>query len=755
MGPFLVGGVKILFALQAAQATVAGTVRSNDTNEPLAGLIVALPDLTRATRTDSAGRYVFRDVPPGPHHVAVRYLGFAPRTLHALVPPHGTLEINISLVPVQMRLPTLVVRRSIVVRGTDDHDAGASVDRHSSIAAVRNDPKIIEPDVLHALTGGDVVVRPESPSGLHVRGGASDHVAYVLDGIPVFSPYHTAGLFSAWNPDAMSAVGLSSSLPSPGDPGSLSGTVAASTRAPSEHIQTQGAASTTHARLTIDGPLGVGGAGYLVSIRAGYPRVTASRSDASYLRGGGGDRILKLETPALGGRLRMLRYDSEDEISASAVGDGASEPDADAARNSFGWSSRSLGAEWTGTVGGTELRALGWRASGGAEAAWGGASGPLDMAAARRDAGLLFAAKRVSARSTTMAGVRLERSRTVYRVDFQPDSVPDSDMTARTLVATGFAQHETALGDRATIRAGASFATFQGSMYVGPRTQLHWKASEHLSLSGTYTRLHQFAQSLRNAESMAGNVFPVELYMGAGAQAVPVARSDQGVLAADYRPSPGMRLGVQAYQRHFDGVLQVAPFDGEPFATRAFGTGRGASRGVAVDASVSSPRFGVVASYGLQHVSYESKGSSYVPDHGARHVFEGGVIVFPTPTASIRLGVTGSAGRRTTNVAGPFEWEACNLRDRGCEFGGTPRTSGETLGGSTLPFYARADLGVRKHWHLEVGGRDVVIALFGAATNLFGRRNLLTFSRDPVSGALSPVEMRPLAPLVAGLEWHF
>ncbi len=62
-----------------------------------------------------------------------------------------------------------------------------------SLAAVRDHPLLAEPDVLQAPGGGEVALRPEAPSGIHVRGGASDQVAYLLDGIPVFSPYHAAG----------------------------------------------------------------------------------------------------------------------------------------------------------------------------------------------------------------------------------------------------------------------------------------------------------------------------------------------------------------------------------------------------------------------------------------------------------------------------------------------------------------------------------------------------------------------------------
>jgi len=40
-------------------------------------------------------------------------------------------------------------------------------------------------------------------------------------------------------------------------------------------------------------------------------------------------------------------------------------------------------------------------------------------------------------------------------------------------------------------------------------------------------------------------------------------------------------------------------------------------------------------------------------------------------------------------------------------------------------------------------------------TNLLGHTNLLTFTRDPLTGAGTAVGMRPLAPLVVGLDWQY
>jgi hypothetical protein len=752
MGHFLLGGVKILLAVQATQATVLGAVRDDKTNQPLAGAVVELIDLHRAAATDADGRYVLRGVPAGPHHIAVRFIGYAQRSLHALVPPAGHLEINVALRPEPIRLAIVEVHAPPLVGGGDGDDRAAFPERARSIAAVWNHPLLAEPDVLHALEGGEVVVKPESPSGVHIRGGASDQTAYLLDGIPVFSPYHAAGVFSAWNPDALSWLELSSAAPSPGSPHTLSGTVEAVTRTPGARPRLQGSVSSTQARLTLDGPVGVAGASYLVSARSTFPGIITPKDEASYVQGETGDWLAKLEAPALGGQVRLLGYESANEVNtaAGATTDGGR-------RNEFEWRSRSVGTEWRGIVAGLGVRVLGWSAAGQAGSRWTAQAGRLTLSAARRDEGLLASVERRSPRATTVAGIRVEGSRTSYRIEPDSTAGPSWALSARTVVAGAFAQHSRAITDRTELRLSAEMAAAGRGLRLGPRAHIRWRLSERLAFSGSYIRRHQFAQSLRNAESLVGTVFPVDLYMGAAAPGIPVARSDQGVLAAEYRPSAGVRLGVQAYTRGSDGVLLVAAREGEPFATSggAFAVGSDASRGVSVDADVRAARYAIVASYGLQRVRFKYAESGYVPDHGATHLVEGGVIVFPTATSSIRLGLTGTLGRRATTVSGGFEWEACNLLDQGCEFSGSPHYDGEPLGGTTLPPYVRVDLGLRKHWHVAVGGRDARVALFGTVTNVLGRKNLLTYARNPSTGRLAAIEMRPLAPLVVGLDWQF
>jgi len=294
-----------------------------------------------------------------------------------------------------------------------------------------------------------------------------------------------------------------------------------------------------------------------------------------------------------------------------------------------------------------------------------------------------------------------------------------------------------------------------GAIHLGLQSELRWTPSPVTTVTGGYSRSHQFSQSLRNSESVVGGIFPADLYLGAGAPGVPVARSDRAVIGAALLARPGIRFGAQAYLGDFDGLVLVAPGVGLPFATGELITGGARSSGIAVEAAVSGARYGVTASYGWQRVRMTYGDSAYAPGHGTSHLIETGVIVFPIPTASVRMGLTGLVGRRGTGVLGGFEWESCNLLDQGCEFGGSPAHDTGRLGATRLPAYFRLDLGLRKHWHLQVAGRDLELALFGSVTNLLGRKNVLAVATDPVTGEQTEIEMRPLSPLVVGLDWRF
>ncbi|MGH7477913.1 MAG: hypothetical protein ACRELD_16755, partial [Longimicrobiales bacterium] len=272
--------------------------------------------------------------------------------------------------------------------------------------------------------------------------------------------------------------------------------------------------------------------------------------------------------------------------------------------------------------------------------------------------------------------------------------------------------------------------------------------------TAAYSRTQQFAQSLRNAESVAGHVFPADLDIGAGVAGVPVPQSEQLVVAAEWAPAAGIRWGAQAFARRMEDLVLVAPREDGPFARAAFDIGSATARGAAMELASSGARHGAVVSYGWQRVRIAYGDSAYTPRYGTAHTVDTGVIVFPSSTAALRASLSAGFGRSATLLSGPFEWEACNLLDRGCEFAGSPGLAGPP-GAATLPAYVRLDVGARKHWHVELGGRDVLLGVFGTITNMLGRRNTLAHVVDPDTGESRAVHMLPRAPLVLGIDTRF
>lgn len=746
-----------LLVEQNPAASLTGLVRDAQNGAPVAGATVAIADLGRGTTSGEDGRYLLPRVPAGPQHLEVRRIGYAPRTLHAFVPPVGQVEIHISLAPEPVPIPGLTVAPPVAARGAEMYDGSAHhPDLSLSAEAMRNHPMLAEPDAFAALAGGVVVAEPEAPRGLHVRGGREDQVTYLLDGIPVLSPYHSVGLFSAWNPDALARLRLEASPSGAAAPDALSGVVSAETRRPGIALAARGAVSTSQVRATLDGPLPQVGGGFLLSVRRGFPGVPAPESEYSYVRGWSEDWFAKVEGDLLGGEWRLLAYGNRNRSSAAsavtasdALDVAPAEPD-----HRFGWEGRSLGGEWSRSLSRTSrVRVRGWHATADAAARWVGGEGyPLRVGSARRDAGVAAVLELGDSATVTSLGLRGARSRTRYHVR---DGSVRPALQASALVVAAHVEHSRALSRTFRLETGLVGAVYGEDAWLASRAEVRWSPRESVDFAVQAARTYQAEQSLLNSESAAAYLFPATLSVGRGAPGVPLARSDRLSLAAEVRPGPGARLGGELYARAFHGLLLVAPVTARPFAIDRFAVGSGSASGAALEFSVARARYAVLGTYSFVRARYLTGDSAYRPTFAATHSLEAGVLAFPRSTLSVRAGLTGVFGRRATALVGPFEWEACNLLDLGCEFAGSPDEHAEPLGATRLPAYLRLDVGARKHWHLDFAGTDGQIGLYASVTNVLGRRNLLTRTLDPLSGDWTWVEMRSRVPLVIGLDWRF
>jgi hypothetical protein len=197
------------------QAQTGGlTVRVQVGTAAVAGAAITvrtLPDsaVVQAGETDRAGLVRFNNLRPGRYLVSAERLGLTTGSQQADVTAGGVTTVTITLRDAVVGLPGLRAdadRR----RARFEESAGSTVAELS-----RRDMKLLpavgEADVLRAveiLPG--VVSTSDFSSSFNVRGGSADQNLILLDGLPIYNPFHLGGMFSVFNADMIERAELMS-----------------------------------------------------------------------------------------------------------------------------------------------------------------------------------------------------------------------------------------------------------------------------------------------------------------------------------------------------------------------------------------------------------------------------------------------------------------------------------------------------------------------------------------------------------------
>ncbi|HEV3141706.1 MAG TPA: carboxypeptidase-like regulatory domain-containing protein, partial [Vicinamibacterales bacterium] len=190
--------------------TIEGRVLDDSTSEALDNASVAIVGTSLGTGTDSGGTFRIEGVPAGANTIHVRRLGYRPAdtTITTRGASRETLRVTVRLHRVPATLQQVLVHGQLAERRT--FDAAPNVGTFNlSASAMRSAPAAIQPDVLRAvqLLPG-VVARSDFSAGYNVEGGESDQNLVLLDGIPIFNPFHLGGLFGTFIDGAVDRADL-------------------------------------------------------------------------------------------------------------------------------------------------------------------------------------------------------------------------------------------------------------------------------------------------------------------------------------------------------------------------------------------------------------------------------------------------------------------------------------------------------------------------------------------------------------------
>ncbi len=186
------------------KGTIRGIVKDSTSQEVLPFSTVMIKELGIGTSTNNRGYFIFTSIPANQSYtLIVSYIGFNFKqvSVKGLVDKVTDIEIFLSPSKIQLREIELVGQ---FVKSENTPSISTLT---LSAKELNSIPKGVETDVLRSLvsmpgvqSAGDVSAK------FNVRGGENNQNLIMLDGMPIYYPFHAIGLFSVVDPDVVSSV---------------------------------------------------------------------------------------------------------------------------------------------------------------------------------------------------------------------------------------------------------------------------------------------------------------------------------------------------------------------------------------------------------------------------------------------------------------------------------------------------------------------------------------------------------------------
>ena len=195
--------------------TVSGRVRS-EVAIPVESATVHLLFVADTTEqwiagTDRLGFFSFHDLAPGSYVLSVARIGYDPHEQDVEVASEASVQVNVTLVEQAIELGGVSAEgRRSRQRTRFEESAGVTV-QELSRTELKAIPGVAEPDPIKSVEVLPGVIRvSDFNAAFNVRGGSADQNLILLDGVPIFNPFHAMGLFSVFNADMVGRAELQS-----------------------------------------------------------------------------------------------------------------------------------------------------------------------------------------------------------------------------------------------------------------------------------------------------------------------------------------------------------------------------------------------------------------------------------------------------------------------------------------------------------------------------------------------------------------
>ncbi|MBL7964888.1 MAG: carboxypeptidase-like regulatory domain-containing protein [Flavobacteriales bacterium] len=268
-------GILLSLGLAAQTGTIRGFVTDGESGEPIIFTNVYLVGTTIGAATDVNGYYSITRIPPGSYTLMVTYLGY------------DTLRKEVNVVKDQILTEKLVIKKAAIVMKTFE----VTAEKQEAQNQVRTGITKVTPKQIDKLpaVGGEkdlaqylqvvpgVVFTGDQGGQLYIRGGSPIMNKVMLDGMVLYNPFHSIGLFSVFDNDIIRNADIYTGGFNAEHGGRISSVMDITSRDGNRtRLSGRVAASTFAAKGLLEGPMkkqtdpGSGSSSFLVNFRHSY-----------------------------------------------------------------------------------------------------------------------------------------------------------------------------------------------------------------------------------------------------------------------------------------------------------------------------------------------------------------------------------------------------------------------------------------------------------------------------------------------------
>ena len=193
---------------QAAHAQAPASLRGNVIDEVTGEAIpfgnVQLIGTELRTVTDLDGFFVFTNLQPGSYEIQVTFIGYDTLRNTITLPAGQVKYLKLYLKEASVQLQTISVSASQEIRRNEVNFSKITVTpkQIQAMPSVGGEPDVVQ--YLQILPG--VISTGDQGGQLYIRGGSPVQNRMMIDGMTIYNPFHSIGLFSVFETEAIKSA---------------------------------------------------------------------------------------------------------------------------------------------------------------------------------------------------------------------------------------------------------------------------------------------------------------------------------------------------------------------------------------------------------------------------------------------------------------------------------------------------------------------------------------------------------------------